>query len=98
MPFFSFPSIRPTPPLYPQIPCTNYIARLPPFSETLPISIFSELVRNYPFKSKASEDSEAKPLISCTHWTKAELRATVKDFPKVTKNHHRFAEELNINI
>ena len=29
-------------------------------------------------------------------WTKAELQAIVEDFPKVTKDPHRFAEEFNV--
>ena len=31
-------------------------------------------------------------------WTKAELQAIVEDFPKVTKDPHRFAEEFNVVI
>lgn len=41
-------------------------------------------------------DNPAKLLISYVPWTKAELRATVKDFPKVTEDPHRFVEEFNI--
>ena len=45
-----------------------------------------------------SEDPEAKSLISYMPWAKAELRAIVKDIPKVTKDSHRFAEEFSIVI
>lgn len=55
-----------------------------------------ELVRVYFFKIKPSEDPESKPLISYIPWTKFELQVFVKDFPKVTKDPHRFAKEFNI--
>ena len=51
------------------------------------------LLSNKPF-----EDPEAKSLISYIPWTKAELWGIVKDFPKVNKHPHTFAEELNIAI
>lgn len=37
-------------------------------------------------------------MISYNPWTRAELRATVKKFPKVTEDPHRFAKEFNIVI
>ena len=37
-------------------------------------------------------------LISYVHCTKAELWAIVKDFPEVTEDPQRFAEEFNIVI
>lgn len=39
-----------------------------------------------------------KHLISYVPRTKAELKAMVKDFPKVTKDPHRFAEEFHMVI
>ena len=48
-----------------------------------------------PFKTRPPEDPEAKLLISYILWTKAELQAIVKDFPKVTEVSHRFAEKFN---
>ena len=82
----------PTPPLRPQFPNTNSLARFPLFSETLPTPFSSELIRTYPFKIKLFGDPEAKPLISYISWTNAELRVTVRDSPKVTGDPHRFAE------
>ena len=46
--------------------------------------------------NKPSEDPESKPLISYISWIKFELQVFVKDFPKVTKDAHRFAKEFNI--
>ena len=88
----------PTPPLYPQFPLSNSPTILPLFSETLPAPFSSELVRSCPFKIKPSKVPEAKPLISYNLWTKAELRAIVKDFPKVMEVPHRFDGEFNIAI
>ena len=98
MPSSSFSSTPPMPPLYPQSSQTNSLAKLPLFSETLPTPFSSELVRIYPFKIKSSEGPEAKSLISYSTWPKDELRAIVKDSPKVTEDPHRFAEEFNIVI
>ena len=72
--------------------CTNYtssILSVPPCqcSSRLPFS--SELARTYSFKIKCSEDPEPKSLISYIPWTKSELGAIVKVFPKVTKDPHR---------
>ena len=75
----------------------NSFTKIPLFSETLPIPFSSELVRICPFEIKPSEDLEVKPL-TCTPWTKPEMRAVVKDFPKITKDPHRFAEEFTIII
>ena len=76
----------------PLSPSTDSLARLPLFSEGLPIPFSSELIRNCPFQIKPFGDPEAQPLISNISWTKAELQATVKLFPKVTEDPHRFAE------
>ena len=91
----SSPSTLPTPPLHPQLPLTNSLAERSYFFETLPTPFSSELIRTCPLKIKPSEDPEAKPWISYIPWTKAKLRATVKYFPKVTEDLHRFAEEFN---
>ena len=90
-----FPPIQPRCPLYPQFPSTNSLPELPLFYENLLVPFSSELVRICSFKIKPSEDPEAKPLIAYTPWTKAELQAIVKDFPKVTEVSHRFAEKFN---
>ena len=63
----------PTPPPSPQIPHTKSLTKPYLFSQTLPMCFSSELVRTCLFKIKISEDSEAKPSISYTPWTKAEL-------------------------
>lgn len=44
------------------------------------------------------KDPTAKFLVSYVLWTKAELQARVKDFPKVTEDRHRLAKEFNIVI
>lgn len=43
-----------------------------------------------------SKDPEAQPLISYIPWTKVELWAIADNFPEVTEDMHRFAEELSI--
>ena len=88
----SFPFILLIPPLYPQFPHTNSIAKLPFCPEALPAPLFSEPIRTCPFKIKPSEDPEAKPLIFYIPWTKSALQAIVKDFPKITEAPHRLAE------
>lgn len=60
-----------------------------------PLPFSAEHIGNYPLKIKPPGGQEAKPLISYTHWTKAELQAIVKDFPKVTKDLHRFPEKCS---
>ena len=95
----SFPSMPPTPPLHPLVLSNvNFLVKFPFSPETLPTPFSSELVRIYPFKIKSSEGPEAKSLISYSTWPKDELRAIVKDSPKVTEDPHRFAEEFNIVI
>ena len=64
-PSSSFSSTLSMPPLYPQLPHTNSLTKLLLFS--------SETIRICPFNIKPSEDPKAKPLISYTPWTKAEL-------------------------
>lgn len=66
-----------------------------PFSEILPTPFSAEPIGNSPLKIKPPGSQEAKPLISYTPWTKAELQTIVKDFPKVTKDLHRFAEKCS---
>ena len=68
------------------------------FPQPLPTPSSSEHFRICPFKIKPSEDPKPKHLTSNTPWTKAELRAIVKNFPKVIKHPYRFAEEFNIII
>lgn len=36
------------------------------------------------------------PRVPTPPWTKAELRAVIKDLPKVTEGPHRLVEEFNI--
>ena len=84
----------PTPSLYPQFPHTNSLTKLTFLPETLPTSFSS--IRTLSFKIKPSEYPETKHLISYIPWT--ELWATVKDFPKLTEDPHRFSEELNVVI
>ena len=86
------------PPLYPQSPYANSLAKLLLFSETLPTPFSSDLIRTCPFKTKPSEDTEAKHLISYIPWTNAELQAIVKDFPEVTEDPQKFSEAFNIVI
>ena len=57
-----------------------------------------KLLKPAPLKIWPSEDIKAKPLISYVPWTKPELWAMFKDFPKVTEDPHGFAEEFNIVI
>ena len=45
--------------------------------------------------SVLSIQTSFKSLVS---WTKAELQATVKEFPNITAEPHRFAEEFNVVI
>ena len=66
------------------IPHTDYPVKLL-FSKTLPTPFPSELFRIFPYKIKPSEDPEVKLLISYILWTKAELKAIVKYFPKVNQ-------------
>ena len=75
----------------------NSLAKLPFFSEPLPTSSSSERIRTCPFKVKSPEDPN-KPQISYILWTKAQLWAIVKEFPKVTEDPLGFAEEFNIVI
>ena len=86
-----------TPPPDCQLPHTNS-HQTSPFPEPLPTPSSSEPIRICPFKIKPLEDPKAKPLISYVPLTKAEPQATVKDFPKVTEDSHRFPEEFNIVI
>lgn len=79
----SFSSLLSTSPLSSQFPHTNTLGKLPLLPESLPTPSCSEPIRTCPFKIKPSEDPEAKPLTSYTLWTKAELRAIVKNFPKL---------------
>ena len=65
---------------------------------SLPTPFSFEIARTCLFKIKPSEDLEAKTLISYFPWTKAELPPIVKDFPKVTEDPHKLAEEFNIFI
>ena len=95
---YSCPSMPPTSPLYLQFPRSNSLTKLPHFSETLPTPFSSERIRTCPFKTKLSEDPEVKPIVSYSPWTKAELWATVKDFPKITKEPQRFAKKFKTVI
>lgn len=60
--------------------------------------------RTCPFKTKISEDPEAKLLLLFFFfniyipWAEAALQATAKDFHKITEAPHRFAEEFNMVI
>ena len=85
-------------PLHSQFPHTSALAKLSFFSESLPSPFSPELARCCPFKIKPSENPEAKLLVSYPPWIKAELRAILKDFPKVTEDPHGFVEEFNIII
>ena len=69
-----------------------------PFSLKLSLLSSSETARTHPFKIKPSENTDVKLFVSHIPWTKAELWAIVKDFPKVTDDSHWFAEEFNIVI
>lgn len=53
-------------------------------------------INTLPFKIRLSEDTTKTPQISSTSLTKAELRAIIKDFPKVMEDPHRFAEKFSI--
>lgn len=74
------------------IPSLNF------FPQISPHFLLPEPIKTCPFKSRPSVDPNAKPLISYVTWTKAELQATVKDFPKVSEDPHRFAKEFSIVI
>lgn len=56
----------------------------------------TELIKTFPCIIKPSEDPTKSRQISYTSWTKAEIRAIIKDFPKVTEDPHTFAEEFNV--
>lgn len=64
----------------------------------LKLSLLPFLQNLFFFKTRPSEDPEAKLLISYTPWTKVELRVIAKDFPIVIKNSSISAEEFNIAI
>ena len=98
VPFFSFPYMSPTARLYPQFPHTNSLSKLPLFLKLSSLPFLQNLSVTCPFKTRPPEDPEAKLLISYILWTKAELQAIVKDFPKGIKDSHIFAEEFNIVI
>lgn len=76
----------PIPSLGPQVPDKS-LAKLLFFSET-PYNPFSfELVKTHHFKIKPSDHLEAQVFFFfCLPWTKAELKAMVEIFPKVTKD------------
>lgn len=76
----SLPSLLPIPPLFSQFLHTNSLTKLLLFSESFPTTLFSDLVRICSFKFNPPEELEAKHLISCIPWTKAELQAIIKDF------------------
>lgn len=57
----SFLSTLPTSPKYLQFPHTSFLVSLSLFSETLPSSFSSKVVRMYTFNIELSEDPEAKP-------------------------------------
>lgn len=67
----------------------------PVASSESPVSSPSAPIRIFPFNVKPSGDP-CKPHISYIPWTKAELRVIVKEFPNVTKDSNRFAEEFDI--
>lgn len=89
LPFSFFSFILPI--LHYTLNCFRLILQL-----NFPLS--SELVRTYTFKIKPYGDLEAKPLISYTPWTKAEMWNIVKDFNKATKDPPIFVEGFNIAI
>lgn len=46
-------------------------------------------VKTFPFRTRSSEDAAEPPQSACAPWTKAELRAIIKDLPRVTEGPHR---------
>ena len=68
------------------------------FPQISPHFLLPEPIKTCPFKSRLSVDPNAKPLISYVTWTKVELQAIVKDFPKVSEDPHRFAKEFSTVI
>lgn len=88
----------PMPPLYIQFPCTNSLTKIPIYPKFSPLPFPLNLSEPGPFKTKPSEDLEAKPIIYYIPWNEAELSTVVKDLPKVTKEPNRFVKEFNIVI
>lgn len=69
-----------------------------PFSLILSYFFFpSGLTSTFPCKVKPSGDRN-RPQVSYVPWTKAELQAIAKEFPKVTQDPQKFAEEFDITI
>lgn len=83
---------------------TPYVSTIPsnppdssnlPFSlQLFPVLLSLNLSEPVCLKIKLSQNLEVKPLIFSTPWTKAELRAIDKDFPKVPKNLTDFLRSL----
>ena len=95
VPFFSPSLICPLCLVYTLSSHILIFSRLPLF---LKLSLLPFLQNLFLFKTRPSEDPEAKLLISYTPWTKVELRVIAKDFPIVIKNSPISAEEFNIAI
>lgn len=91
----SFPSALSPPPLYPRLSHSDPLTELSFFSKPLPTTFCPEPIKTCPFKIRSCANPNAKPLISYVAWAKVELEAIVKDFPKVTEDPHRFAEEFS---
>lgn len=65
-----------SPPLYHAPPSEPFF----PVTETSP----TKSIKTFLFKIRLSEDPAKPPKMSYTLWTKAKLRAVIKDFPKLT--------------
>ena len=61
-------------------------------------SVWSSSFTSFPLNLSEPEDPEATPLTSYVPWTKAELGAIGKDFPKVSEESHKFAWGCNTVI
>lgn len=66
----------------------------PEFSLTLSSS---EPISTFPFKVKRSNDPN-RSQVSFVPWTKAQLGAIVKQFPKLTEDPYKFSEKFDIVI
>lgn len=69
-------------PLFSQFLHTNSLTKLLLSLNLSPLPYFPDLVEYCSFKFNPPEKLEAKHLISCIPWTKAELQAIIKDFEK----------------
>lgn len=96
----SFPVAPTSPLLYSPLTRSNPPAEVPFFSEPLPLPT-SSLIKSIeicPFKIRLPKDPNSKHPISYVPWTKAKLKAIVKEFWKVTEDPHRFAKEFKMVV